>query len=289
MLTIFAIPKAFVGHNAIIQRNAIQSWLQLDPKCEIIIFGDEDGVANVAREYDIAHFPKVEKNVFGTPLLSSAFQTAQRIAKNDILLYVNGDIIIFQHIVDAIQKINLPRFLVCGRRWDLDINHEINFNNGNWENNLFQEIKKAGTLHSISGLDYFVFKRNSVHMLPFAVGRPGWDNWLIYDMRYKNIPVIDASEAIKIIHQNHDFSHSKFGERERVGGPEWQENIKIAGGLTHMLTLRDTDWLLTEKGLERPAFPRAAQSILALWYPWRLILAAKRKLQVMNAEKRSGI
>ena len=32
MLTIFTIPKPFVGHIGVIQRNAIISWLNLSPK-----------------------------------------------------------------------------------------------------------------------------------------------------------------------------------------------------------------------------------------------------------------
>lgn len=113
----------------------------------------------------------------------------------------------------------------------------------------------------------------------FALGRPAWDSWLIYDMRSRRVPVIDATEAITIIHQNHDFSHSKFGEKKRVGGPEWQKNIEIAGGLTNMLTLRDADWTLGENGLKRPDFPMRLFSMLSLFYPWRVLLAIRRKLQ----------
>ena len=120
-------------------------------------------------------------------------------------------------------------------------------------------------------------------MLPFAVGRPGWDSWLIFDMRRKKIPVINASEAITVIHQNHGFSHSVFGEKRRVGGPELEKNVEIAGGLTNMLTLREADWLLTKDGLKRPSFPRRIYSLLSLWYPWRVLLAARRKLQLVRA------
>ena len=39
-LTIFAMPKAFSGHTGMIQNNAIRSWARLDPKPEILLFGD---------------------------------------------------------------------------------------------------------------------------------------------------------------------------------------------------------------------------------------------------------
>ena len=42
-ITIFTIPKAFEGHNGIIQRNAIKSWLKLDPRPHIIPFRQRKG------------------------------------------------------------------------------------------------------------------------------------------------------------------------------------------------------------------------------------------------------
>lgn len=281
MLSIFTIPKPFHGHNRIIQRNAIKSWLQLTPTCEIILFGDDDGVAETAHELGVKHIPAVEKNEFGTPLLSSAFSIAQKIAQYDLLMYANADVIFFQNLIEAIRRIDKPFFLLCGRRWDLDVTEEIDFEDSEWTGKLNERVKKQGKLHGLSGMDYFIFPRNLVNMPPFAVGRPGWDTWLIYDMRRQKIPVINATEAIRVVHQNHDYSHSKFGGKKRVGGPEWEENIRIAGGLTNMLTLRDADWILDENGeLKRPALLGRIQSSLSLWYPWRLLLAAKRKLQM---------
>ena len=281
MLTIFTIPKSFQGHNNIIQRNAIQSWVRLRPAAEIILMGNDDGVAETAQELGVVHVPVIEKNEFGTPLLSSAFDSAQKSAKNNILMYANSDVIFFQNLIEAVQRIDKPSFLVCGRRWDLDVTEEINFKDRGWSCNLLKKVKKEGIKHGLSGMDYFIFPRNLVNMPAFAVGRPAWDSWLIYDMRSRRVPVINATDAITIIHQNHDFSHSKFGEKKRVGGPEWQKNIEIAGGLTNMMTLRDADWTLGKNGLRRPDLPLRIFSILSLYYPWRLLLAVKRKLQNM--------
>jgi hypothetical protein len=138
------------------------------------------------------------------------------------------------------------------------------------------KLKKSGTLHGFSGLDYFIFKKKSISMPPFAVGRPGWDNWLVYNMRSRGIPVIDTTAVITAVHQNHDYSHSKFGEKKRVGGPELQSNVKLAGGVTCMVTLRDADWVLGKNGLKRPRFPRRLFPMLSLFLPWRMLLSLKR-------------
>lgn len=270
-----------MGHINVIQRNAIQSWLSLRPACEIILFGDDDGVKETAEEFNVLHVPDIEKNEFGTPLLSSAFNSVQKLAKNNLLMYANADVIFFQDLIEAIQRIHKPSFLLCGRRWDLDIKDEIDFEGNGWAGELLEKVKNEGKLHGLSGMDYFIFPRNLVNMPAFAVGRPGWDTWLIYNMRSRRTPVINATDAITVIHQNHDFSHSKFGEKKRVGGPEWQRNIQIAGGLTNMLTLRDADWVLDENGLRRPDFHMRLFSMLSLFYPWGFVLSVKRRLQTL--------
>jgi len=292
MLTIFSIPKSFKNsHINTIQRNAIQSWLKLRPKCEVILFGNEDGTAKVATELGLWHVPEIEINEFGTPLLNWAFNFTQKIAKNNALVYVNADIILMPDLIKSVQqinKLNNPLFLMGGRRWDLDINKEINFNKVDWEREVRYMIREKGVLHGFSGIDYFVFPKNLPHNLPdFAVGRVGWDNWLIYHIRSLRIPVIDATEAITIVHQSHGFFHSKFGDekRKRIEGPELVKNIKLAGGFANMGTLREADWILTSQGFKKPPLSRRIFAKLSLFYPWRLILALKRKCQTWLWEK----
>ena len=62
MLTIFAIPKPFIGHIGIIQRNAVESWIRLQPKCEIILLGDEEGIERTAKELGTKWLPHLERN-----------------------------------------------------------------------------------------------------------------------------------------------------------------------------------------------------------------------------------
>ena len=257
MLTIFSIPKPFKeGHINIIQRNAIKSWLKLVPKCEIISFGNDEGASEAAQEFGVLHVPDVKKTEFGTPLLDDVFNSARKLANNNFLAYVNTDIILTDDFCRALQLVDFPSFLMSGRRWD------------------------GETLHGFSGMDYFIFPKNLQHDLPaFAVGRPGWDSWLVYHIRSLKIPFIDATEAIKIIHQAHDYSHSVWGKKKRVEGPETKKNIKLAGGFLNMCTLRDADWILTNDGFKRLPYPRRIFAKLTLFYPWRIILAIKRRLQ----------
>lgn len=276
VLTIFAIPKAFQGHNAIIQTNAIKSWKKLSPSCEIILFGNDYGIGDAACKLGVFHVPKIETNDFGTPFLSSVFSIAQKIARNNMLMYVNSDIIFFQDLIEAIKKIDRKRFLLCGRRWDYDLRELIDFEDDAWDQKLKNQLFKEGEPHGLSGIDFFVFPRDLIEMPPFLVGRIGWDTWLIYSMRMQSIPVIDGTSSITALHQNHDFSHSKFGKQKRVSGPELSYNIDLAGGYSNMLTLRDANWLLTPKGLRKAKLLRRLYCMLSTKTFWRKILAVKR-------------
>lgn len=278
MITVFSIPKPFVGHTNVIQRNAIRSW-KASGFDDIVLIGDDHGVAAVAEEHGVGHVPAVEKNEFGTPLLSSAFAAAARVAKHDMLMYVNADIILFPQLIDAVRTVGLPRFLLSGRRWNLDLDTEIDFSRDRWADDLQQQVSRWGVLHGYSGKDYFVFTRNTVRMPAFAVGRPGWDDWLIYDVRHRGIPVIDATPAVTIVHQNHDYSHSQFGQTQRVGGPELKTNVDVAGGLFNMMTLRNADWVLDRTGLRRPALLLRIHSILSLYLPWRMLFGVIRTVR----------
>jgi hypothetical protein len=240
MLTIFTIPKAFEGHIEVIQRNAIQSWLCLKPHCEIILCGDDKGVASVAKEFGLKHLVHVERNEYGTPLLNSAFEQVQRVARYPLICYVNCDIILLSDFITTISKVNLKKFLIVGQRWDLEVEAPIEFVSNEWEKNLKEKIAIDGTLHAPAGSDYFIFPKNMFGSIPpFIIGRPGWDNWFIYKARALGVPVIDASEMITIIHQNHDYGHIPEGRKDTYYGPEADYNIKLVGGAKYMFLLKD--------------------------------------------------
>jgi len=89
----------------ITQRNAIQSWLILNPKPDVILLGDDEGVSQAAKEFNVRHIPKVACNEFGTPLVSALFEEAEKTATTPLMCYVNGDIIFIQDFMDGIKKV----------------------------------------------------------------------------------------------------------------------------------------------------------------------------------------
>ncbi|MFH1894712.1 MAG: hypothetical protein ABH813_02325 [Patescibacteria group bacterium] len=280
MLTIATVPKPFTNpHINIIQRNAIQSWLCLSPKPEIILFGNDEGIAEVAKEFGLQHVPFIE-NRFGIPLLDSVFNLVQKMSDSQFVAYINTDIILMSDFMKALDLVNRSDFLMAGRRWDINIKESIQFKEADWEEKLRQKLISEGKLHGLAGMDYFVFPRELKLNIPaFVAGRPGYDSWLVYKARASGIPVIDATKVITVLHQSHDYSHRAGGEKDILKKAEGKRNIELAGGFIQMLTLRDADWILTKDGLKKPEFPRRFFSELSLCYPYRFLLSIKRKIK----------
>lgn len=258
MLTLFSIPKPFQGHIGTIQTNAIQSWTLLRPACEIILFGNEEGTAEIAAKFGVQYIPDVEHNEYGTPLLNSLFDKAQQLASHRILCYVNADIILMSDFLRAVDRVRRRSFLfrdrpflLIGRRRDVAVEEAWDFTVGDWEERLQAYVQESGTLHSDWGIDYFVFFRGLWGKIPpFAIGRTAWDNWLIYRARFLCAQVIDATNVVTALHQNHEYSHSTGGKTGIFEGPEAKCNRELAGGEFHFsFSIRDATWILAEPGL----------------------------------------
>ena len=257
MLTFFSIPKPFRGHTAILQRNAIRSWTLLKPECEILLFGDEEGTAEMANQYGLRHIPKIECNEYGTPLISSAFEQARLLAMHNLMCYVNADIIFLSDFIKAIARIaNLKRkFLMTGQRWDLDIHAQLEFELG-WEEEARKLLSQSGKIHPKYGMDYFVFRKWACEkMPPFAVGRPVWDNWMIYQAKINGSDIIDATSVVTAIHQNHDYLHVPHRTGHKYEGPEAQRNRSLVGIETDSYDLKDANFKLTAHYLRPSRLP----------------------------------
>jgi len=230
-LTLFATPKRFQGHIGNIQRNAIASWTRLNPRPEIILFGSDDGTAEAAREFGLRHVPIVKTNQWGTPLVSDLFQQAETVGGGSALCYVNADILLFDDFPKAVQRVSAwsERFLMVGRRTDLHITGPLEFDK-NWADNLRQRAVQEGMLQIARSIDYFAFSRGLYPEMPaLAIGRFWWDNWLLWKARSVGAKVVDASKAVLVVHQNHDYSHTTYGpsKEEMMASDECILNARL--------------------------------------------------------------
>lgn len=254
LITLFTAPKAFSdAHIALIQRNAILSWTHLGPEVEILLIGNEPGMQEFASQFELRQLPQVRRNDSGTPLVSSIFELARRFSQSPLLAYVNADIILLPDFVQSARCVSqqLPQFLLIGQRWDLDLRRALDFSSG-WDERLRAETRQRGRMHLPAGSDYFVFPGSLFEQMPdFAIGRAGWDNWMIYQARQQGLPVVDGTPSIMVIHQDHDYSHLPGG-RPHYEQPESRANEILAGGSANLYMVLDSDRQLIQGRVRRP-------------------------------------
>ena len=254
LITLFSAPKPFTDpHIAMIQRNAIKSWTLL-PDVEVILLGEEKGLAEAAKELGVKHIPDVVCNEAGVPLISSMFQLARDNSNSDLLCIINADMILMPDFVEAARRSRMLRdkYVLLSQRWDYDIESPLDFAEG-WQSQLRESVRKRGQLHRPAGSDFFLFPKSCYHdILEFTIGRAGWDNWMIYKARAENWAVIDCTPSIMIVHQNHDYSHLPDA-KPHYDHPETNENIRLAGGQANVrYTILDSTHQLVDGKLSRP-------------------------------------
>jgi hypothetical protein len=253
MLTIFSTAKPFTGHSGVIQRNALESWKRLHPDVEVILFGDDAGAAEVCRELGLRYEPAIERRKNGTKGLRSIFGRAQEIARHDLLCYSNCDIILTQNFRQALERL-LPwrnSFLMVGCRWDTDITEPIDFSEPSWEAHILARARNEGCQRFYSNIDYFAFKRGLYAEIPdLVIGRNWWDQWLVWQARAAGVPVVDVSDIVCAVHQNHDYSYHPQGMTGVWTDDATRENFRRAGGWSHLHTIEDATFRLTSAGLQ---------------------------------------
>jgi hypothetical protein len=253
MLTIFTTAKPFKGHNAVIQRNALKSWTLLHPNVEVIVFGDDQGSAEVCRALGLRHQPEVARTPHGSVRVDDLFARAQILARHDLLCYANCDILLLDDFVAAIERISQMRreFLAVGRRTDLDVRDAWPFERTEWRRDLRELGVRSGKVRPASWIDYFVFTRGLYgnDVPPFALGRTKWDDWLVWKILDSKKPVIDISNVVRVYHQNHDYSHHSGNEQGVWKGEEAQRNFALSGGLDHIRTIADATLMLRSDGI----------------------------------------
>lgn len=250
-LTIFSIPKGFTDpHIAHIQRNAIASWCAV-AGAEVLLMGNDPGVKEEAARVGARHIPDIAVSEFGTPLLDSAFAVAHGEAKAPYVMYINGDIVLPPDFSELLERLPAGPLLAVGQRTDLDIHPDEHVEDAASAAALCARGEREGTLHSVQGIDYFLFRRGQYPaMPPFAIGRMAFDAWLLWAARNAGMRLIDMSEVVRAIHQNHPPVKASEGAARKTN-PEALRNHSFVRRKAHFFTIADATWRLTDEGLRR--------------------------------------
>jgi hypothetical protein len=252
MISFFTTPKPFRGHIDVIQRNALKSWKCLFPEVEVIVLGNDEGADQVCQELGLRHVPDVDRNGDGTKSVRSLFYQAQDIARHELLCYCNCDIILTGDFAKALRAVQewQRQFLMIGRRWDLDVVESLDFALPSWEVQIVERARREGFQRLYYNIDYFAFSRNLFREIPdLVVGRNWWDQWLVWRAGERRVPVVDVSDEVCAVHQNHDYSYHPQGMDGVWYDERTRSNFRNAGGWSQLHTIEDATYRLTPEGV----------------------------------------
>jgi len=243
-LTVFSIPKRFMGKYGVMQENAIRSWqLVLRPK-DIFLFGTEEDIGKDCERLGCTRKGVRLNEEFGVPRIDTTFERAQNHAVTPLMAFINTDMVFGPEIRKAIEIVTerFEQFLIIGQKTDVDFAKPIDFSDGGWWEKLCAFAIENGTLHGVCGLDYFIFDRGRYGSLPaLLIGRKTWDNALAWYVMRQNVPVIDATKMVMAFHPHTLALRMK-------AGPAYVYNRKLGGRAGAYGRTSLAAWELTKDG-----------------------------------------
>ncbi len=240
MVTIYSIPRTPVGIFDRIQKLAIRSWLAID--AQVILIGDNT-LRLWAQQFDGITFVRSDDDKYGTPYIRPAILAAEDRAKYDVCGFFNADNILLDDFVPAIDRVaaRFEKFVAVGQRTNLDITSEVRHFDGRFK----EYAQKNGELFTCYGIDYFVYQGLSLaddFPPEFLIGRNSYDNWLVRHYVYSDVPLVDLTPEVTVVHANHP--------PQQKASQQMAANRQILGE-DHAYGIHHSDFRLTHEGIER--------------------------------------
>eukprot|EP00164_Ancoracysta_twista_P004766 GFYU01006452.1.p1 GENE.GFYU01006452.1~~GFYU01006452.1.p1 ORF type:complete len:604 (+),score=39.01 GFYU01006452.1:32-1843(+) len=212
-ISIYSFPKPFKSPYDVTQTNAIMSWYHIKPRPEIILIGDEVGVAEFAAKHGLKHIkeaPGVAPDV-KIPLLSEVVRLGEKLATADYAIYINADIMLPQTIyptVMACQRLFKGKpFMVTGVRFNLLVQQIVDFPN-------MQGWFPDAHMGDETGQDFWVYPKGGLDIPKDLNLLFSWDNWMISWFINNHGTAVDATTIVKSIHQDHPYVHQAATKKD---------------------------------------------------------------------------
>src|SRR6267142_500242 len=150
-------------------------------------------------------------------------------------------------------------------------------------------------------IDYFAFSKGLYTNVPrLTIGRNWWDNWAVWKASAEKVPVVDATDMVVAVHQNHDYSNHPQGQPGRWYGEGSKQNFELAGGWKYLHTIEDATHRLTPQSIDprrlyrlapvRRAVRRVVKKVrdavrVSVWHPF--LEATRPVRRAMGLQHRS--
>jgi hypothetical protein len=179
----------------------------LNPRPDIILFGADEGVDRVAKQYDVRHSPKIDKNELGDLSMRSIFREIDKHSSTDWICYIDTDAILLDDFVPNFNYLvsQFPEFVSCAGRWDANIPEIIDFTKEDWQQKVLDAVYKLGR----RGSDYCIYPRSFYRDMPdYSIGKGHWDGWRMGLPLTRGVPLVNIERSCKVVHQKHGHRFS---------------------------------------------------------------------------------
>jgi hypothetical protein len=244
MISFLSSPKPFSGDAKDHQINAIRSWLAVDPRIEVVLYGNALGTGEMCRELNIRYIAHIQTSPRGVPYFNAIVEHARTEAKHDVQIYMNCDIIVTPSICDAVHAIRFPKFVMIGQSIDMKEGLEVDPASRSFLTTL-NELARSGkiALSPESGIDFFGFRRGMWNGLPpVVIGRGAYDNALLAYCLRRQIPLVDVTLSTPVFHPTHDYNHVAGGIEEIFSGIDAVQNARLSGINHSSPCVSDAQW-----------------------------------------------
>jgi tetratricopeptide (TPR) repeat protein len=169
----------------------------------------------------------------------------------EFLVYVNADCMLDGDLLKTLQALYRhgyanKRFVASAQRCNIPVTTLMDFSGSDCAENL-RKLRKQGVLDAKNAMDIFICHPDVLSAFPrFLVGRPGWDQWLVWYARTSGADVIDVSAGFLVFHQSHDYTHVTGGWREACLGEEAVYNRQLTAGNQMDLVAAQTHRLMDD-------------------------------------------
>ncbi len=117
------------------------------------------------------------------------------------------------------------------------------------------------------------------------------------------MPIVNASDVVCAVHQNHDYDYHPQGITGVGQDEEGQRNVRVGGGVSHLMTTEDAEFRLTPRGVQPVLFYRLApmkrrvrkitnwirrHSRVHVWHPFLNATRTMRHLLGLRHERLAG-
>ena len=117
---------------------------------------------------------------------------------------------------------------------------------------LHSDLSDRGHLGHHTEIDFWLYTKGLLPGIPpLAVGRMAFECWCLYKARSMNADLIDSTDVVISVHQNHDYSHHPDGKEGIGTSVEAQRNRQLVGGKPYFFVIEDRTHILTRRGLKR--------------------------------------